>query len=63
MTSTDAPALVEALAGERIVTSERDSNLRISLHLYNVEEDVDRILEALRGASRAARPAGLLSVS
>ena len=32
---------------ERIVTSERDSNLRISLHLYNVDEDVDRILEAL----------------
>ena len=25
----------------------RDANLRISLHLYNVEEDVDRILEAL----------------
>ncbi len=30
-----------------IVTSTRDSNLRISLHLYNVEEDVDRILAAL----------------
>ena len=28
--------------------SERDANLRISLHLYNVEDDVDRILEALR---------------
>jgi len=47
--STDAPALVEALAAERIVTSERDANLRISLHLYNVDEDVDRILEALAG--------------
>ena len=47
VSSTDAPALVEALAAERIVTSERDSNLRISLHLYNVDEDVDRILEAL----------------
>ena len=32
---------------ERIVTSSRDGNLRISLHLYNVEEDVDRVLEAL----------------
>ncbi len=31
----------------QIVTSTRDSNLRISLHLYNVEEDVDRILDAL----------------
>jgi selenocysteine lyase/cysteine desulfurase len=45
--STDPSALVEALAAERIVTSERDANLRVSLHLYNVEEDVDRILEAL----------------
>jgi selenocysteine lyase/cysteine desulfurase len=46
--STDAQALVEAMHEERIVTSERDSNLRISLHLYNVEDDVERILEALR---------------
>ncbi len=45
--STDPSALVEALAEERIVTSTRDLSLRISLHLYNVEEDVDRILEAL----------------
>ena len=45
--STDPNALVDALAAERIVTSTRDSNLRISLHLYNVEADVDRILEAL----------------
>jgi len=45
--STDPHALVEALQAERIVTSSRDANLRISLHLYNVEEDVDRILEAL----------------
>jgi selenocysteine lyase/cysteine desulfurase len=46
--STDVPRLVEALAAERIVCSERDSNLRIALHLYNVEEDVDRLLDALR---------------
>ena len=46
--ATDPVALVDALAGERIVTSTRDANLRISLHLYNVEEDVDRILAALR---------------
>jgi selenocysteine lyase/cysteine desulfurase len=45
--STDPNALVDALARERIVTSTRDSNLRISLHLYNVDEDVDRILTAL----------------
>lgn len=45
--STDPNALVAALAEERIVTSTRDLSLRISFHLYNVEEDVDRILEAL----------------
>jgi selenocysteine lyase/cysteine desulfurase len=45
--STDPNVLVEALHGERIVTSSRDRNLRVSLHLYNVDEDVDRVLEAL----------------
>jgi len=48
--STDPHALVGALQAERIVTSSRDTNLRVSLHLYNVEEDVDRILEALAGS-------------
>ncbi|HEX4746730.1 MAG TPA: aminotransferase class V-fold PLP-dependent enzyme [Gaiellaceae bacterium] len=47
--SNDPNALVAALAADRIVVSTRDSNLRTSLHLYNVEEDVDRILESLRG--------------
>jgi selenocysteine lyase/cysteine desulfurase len=50
--STDPNALVAALAEQRIVTSTRDSNLRVSLHLYNIEEDVDRILEVL-AANRA----------
>jgi kynureninase len=47
--STDAEALVRELARDRIVTSSRDGNVRISPHLYNVEEDVDRVLEALAG--------------
>jgi selenocysteine lyase/cysteine desulfurase len=46
--SSDVNALVAALAEERIACSERDSNLRVSLHLYNVDEDVDRLLDALR---------------
>ena len=46
--STDAPALVAALAQESIVASERDSNLRVSLHLYNVQSDIDAVLAALR---------------
>ena len=45
--STDVAALVAALAAERIVVSSREDKLRIALHLYNVDEDVDRLLEAL----------------
>ena len=45
--STDAPALVAALAADEVVVSERDSNLRVSLHLYNTDDDVDAVLAAL----------------
>ena len=50
--STDPEALVQALRAERIVTSSRDASLRVSLHLYNVKEDVDRVLEALAANRR-----------
>jgi selenocysteine lyase/cysteine desulfurase len=45
--STDVGALVDALAAERIVVSSREDKLRIAAHLYNVDEDVDRLLDAL----------------
>jgi selenocysteine lyase/cysteine desulfurase len=45
--STDAPALVAALGADGIVTSERDGNLRISAHAYNIEEDIDAVLARL----------------
>ena len=45
--STDAPKLVELLAGEGILCSTRDGALRVSLHYYNSESDVDAVLEAL----------------
>ena len=45
--STDVAALVAALAGERIIVSSREDKLRIALHFYNVEEDVDTLLDAL----------------
>jgi selenocysteine lyase/cysteine desulfurase len=46
--STDVNALVAALDERGIVTSERDSNLRVSAHSYNTEDDIDAVLEALR---------------
>jgi selenocysteine lyase/cysteine desulfurase len=46
--STDARALVAALDHDAIVTSERDSNLRISAHAYNTVADVDAVLAALQ---------------
>jgi len=45
--STDVGALVSALAAERIVVSAREDKLRVALHLYNVEADVDVLLDAL----------------
>jgi selenocysteine lyase/cysteine desulfurase len=45
--STNAERLVGALAGEGVVTSPRDDNLRISAHCYNTAEDVQTVLELL----------------
>ena len=45
--SNDVDALVAALAADRIVTSSREDKLRVALHLYNVDEDVDALLAAL----------------
>ncbi len=45
--STDAPGLVASLAGENIVCSLRDTNLRIAAHYYNTDGDIDTLLEAL----------------
>ena len=45
--SNDAPALVAALGEDGIVTSERDGNLRVSAHAYNVESDIDAVLSSL----------------
>ena len=45
--STDAPALVRALAADGVVTSERDGNLRVSAHAYNTEEDIDAVVTSL----------------
>jgi selenocysteine lyase/cysteine desulfurase len=43
----DVGELVEALVADRIVVSSREDKLRVALHLYNVDEDVDTLLAAL----------------
>jgi len=46
--ATDDEALVAALDAERVVTSSRDGNVRISPHCYNTTADVEHVLAALR---------------
>jgi selenocysteine lyase/cysteine desulfurase len=43
----DVEELVSALAADRIVVSAREDKIRVALHLYNVDDDVDTLLEAL----------------
>lgn len=45
--STNEHELVRALAGDGIVTSSRDGNLRVSPHCYNSRSDVEAVLTAL----------------
>ena len=45
--STDVDALVASLAAERIIVSSREDKLRVALHLSNLDEDVDTLLDAL----------------
>ncbi|MBI2970291.1 MAG: aminotransferase class V-fold PLP-dependent enzyme [Gammaproteobacteria bacterium] len=45
--STDAPRLVQRMSEAGIVVSDRDGNLRVSLHFYNNESDLDRLFTAL----------------
>jgi selenocysteine lyase/cysteine desulfurase len=56
--STDAPSLVDTLAADGIVTSERDGNLRVSPHAYNTDEDIDAVLAALERHRHLLRTTG-----
>ena len=44
--STDEQAHVIALQEEKVVTSSRDGNIRISPHFYNNREDVEKVIAA-----------------
>jgi selenocysteine lyase/cysteine desulfurase len=55
--STDVNALVAALDAEGIVTSSRDSNLRISAHCYNTGDDVRTVLDVLARNRALLQPA------
>lgn len=45
--SSDAPLLVQRMAAENIVVSERDNNLRVSPHFYNNDADIKALFKAL----------------
>ena len=39
--------VVDGLAQERVIASARDGALRLSVHLYNHEDDIGRLVAAL----------------
>jgi len=47
ISSADDHALVGALAADGVIASCRDGNLRVSLHGYNSDDDVDAVLAGL----------------
>jgi selenocysteine lyase/cysteine desulfurase len=52
-----APAqLFAALTQQNIVTSFRDANLRVTVHFYNDETDIDRFLAAMRALRDRFQP-------
>jgi selenocysteine lyase/cysteine desulfurase len=43
----DAAAVNAALAAQQVVCAVRDGRLRISCHIFNDEEDIERLVKAL----------------
>jgi len=53
----DAAQVVQALADRQVVASARDGALRLSVHVYNHEDDVDRLVTALGSLERPSSSA------
>jgi selenocysteine lyase/cysteine desulfurase len=53
--SADVPGAEERLRGTGVMAAARAGRLRTSWHVYNTEEDVERMLELLRLSPAAAR--------
>jgi cysteine desulfurase/selenocysteine lyase len=49
--------VVPALSQEGVIASMRDGALRLSVHLYNHEDDIDRLIGALGAMDRPVPPA------
>ncbi len=49
--SNDAPKLVELLAEQDIILTERDGNIRIAAHFYNNAADVEKLVAVLEAES------------
>lgn len=45
--TTDPGTMVAALAEDRILTTPRDNNIRLSWHSYNSAEDVEAVVAGL----------------
>jgi selenocysteine lyase/cysteine desulfurase len=50
--SERAPEVVDALAQSGIVVSARGAGIRASVHIFNVERDIDRLVSALQALRR-----------
>jgi cysteine desulfurase / selenocysteine lyase len=49
----DPAQLLAALSEREVIASARDGHLRLSVHFYNHEDDIDRLATALRSIKRA----------
>jgi cysteine desulfurase / selenocysteine lyase len=49
---TEAARLLSALSGQQVICSARDGNLRLAIHFYNHEDDIERLVTTLVSTGR-----------